>query len=688
MISGYLSLRYVFSRGGIVSPGQQRCCGDGGVIIITHMTRKKATDLLAHIDTYTLTDEQKAIVDAARARKNIVVQAGAGTGKTTTMGFIAEVCAREGRRVYYTAFNRSIADDVRESFSPCANSTAEISTVHALCLRTMGVVSDLQPLREKFRRLHSKDADKVPRNKEIVTLMRDQAPRSFYYRSLRHRKQHGARASFSHFTPTRLVGLALDVVRNYCLSDDDEITAEHVSIPRPLEVYPSSATYKEDVDTQRSFVRLMVRMADTLWSMICDPSSDVLLSHDHYLKIVSNHDCDPFAALGLPYDTCIMFDEAQDARPAMTRIIRRVMAQPFTQYTVVVVGDSAQAIYGSFTGAVDALPVFEEVLDNCYIGTLTRTRRFGEELAVMPNEVLDALDAPIRLHASSSMSSQCVVVSHDECDTPTLFGGPDPIVLDKVRTGTTVLVRTNAQALRATAETAAQGYKVASTVDVRFIRSVVDDYFSIHAGHWKRNNPALYDIKDAQDLKELLASLDEGYVDPQYSEFVALFRMIQIYGADMVLQSVNCLVSRDEADVLITTVHKAKGQQWDDVVLYMGAGHAFPDIRPLTLSDETQYLLENDRELTDAAKEDIAQRNACGEAIFGATWQMYLDTIATGAPDTRVLKLDFILREELMVLYVALTRARGRLFVAASFCDAMDGFMRWLAMLRSGDSVI
>ena len=41
------------------------------------MMTTSVAHLPAHIDIYTLTDEQLAIVDAARARKNIVVQAGA-----------------------------------------------------------------------------------------------------------------------------------------------------------------------------------------------------------------------------------------------------------------------------------------------------------------------------------------------------------------------------------------------------------------------------------------------------------------------------------------------------------------------------------------------------------------------------------------------------------------------------------
>ena len=641
--------------------------------------------LPAHIDTYTLTDEQLAIVDAARARKNIVVQAGAGTGKTTTMGFIAEVCAREGRRVYYTAYNKSIAEDVKASFSPCANSTATISTVHALCLRTMAGVAELQPLYAKFRRLNGEDKDKVPRNAEIVQLMRDQAPQRFYYRSLRNRKQFGSRAEYSYFTPRRLVGFALETVHNYCNSDDDEIMEHHVAIPRPLDVFAASATFDEDVAAQQAFVRLMVRTADTLWVMICDPYSNVKFDHDHYLKVVSNHYCDPFAVLGMPYDTCIMFDEAQDARPAMTRIIRRVMAQPFTQYTVVVVGDSSQAIYGSFTGAVDALPVFEDVLDNCYLGTLTYTRRFGAALERFPNDVLDTLEAPIRLRGSADVQSRCTIVPRDQERSSNLLGGPDPVVFDALVSGAAVLVRTNAQALSAAVAATERGFRVASTVDVRFIRSVVDDYFAILAGDWQRKNPALYDIKDKDDLVDLMESADEGFVDPQYREFIPLFRMLWFDGSDTVLNGVNCLVGKGQADVFITTVHKAKGQQWDTVVLYMGTRHAFPSVSALTLPTFVKEMLDSGLALTEEAEEAIAQRNACGEAVFGATWQQYLDTVAQGAPDTRVLRLHDIAREELMVLYVALTRARTNLVIAQTFYERMRWFAQWHDDVRHGE---
>ena len=654
--------------------------------IVVDMLYSLAADLPAHIDTYTLTNEQEGIVTAARERKNIVVQAGAGTGKTTTMGFIAEVCAREGRRVYYTAYNKSIAEDVQASFSPCANSTTKISTVHALCLRTLNAVEELRPLYAKFRRLHSPDAQ-VPRNAEIVKLMRDQAPAKFYYRSLRNRKKHGARSDYAYFTPRRLVGLALDVVQNYCHSDAEVIGPEHVEIPRPMEVFSSSATFDEDVATQQAFVALMVRTADTLWSMICDPEVDVLLDHDHYLKIVSNHDCDPFAALGMPYDTCIMFDEAQDARPAMTRIIKRVMAQPFTQYTVVVVGDSSQAIYGSFTGAVDALPVFEDVLDNCYVGTLTYTRRFGELLTEIPNMVLDVLDAPIRLRGSAEMDSEYLfVLPHEEDEE--LNGAADMAVLDHLSVGCAVLVRTNAQALMAANEAAKKGFSVASTVDVSFIRSVVDDYYAIMTGDWSRKNAALYDIKDAQDLADLMDSVDEGFVDPQYREFIALFRMIQYGGTEAVLNGINCLSDKADADVFVTTVHKAKGQQWDDVVLFMGTRFVFPNVEALSLPEYVQKMIDNDVKLTEQAQEAIDARHECGEYLFGATWQKYLDTVVVGEPDTTVLDLSFHVREELMVLYVALTRPRQQMVLAESFHGRMLLFLQWWEKVRNGEVVV
>ena len=59
------------------------------------------------------TDEQQAAADAFHAGDHLALQAGAGTGKTTTLALLAHATPRRGR---YLAYNRAIAQDAAARF--------------------------------------------------------------------------------------------------------------------------------------------------------------------------------------------------------------------------------------------------------------------------------------------------------------------------------------------------------------------------------------------------------------------------------------------------------------------------------------------------------------------------------------------------------------------------------------------
>jgi hypothetical protein len=80
----------------------------------------------------TPTAEQQAIVEAYSQAKNLVIEAGAGTGKTSTLRMTA--AARPERRATYIAYNRAIADDARRSFPP----NVQCATAHSLAFRAVG----------------------------------------------------------------------------------------------------------------------------------------------------------------------------------------------------------------------------------------------------------------------------------------------------------------------------------------------------------------------------------------------------------------------------------------------------------------------------------------------------------------------------------------------------------------------
>jgi hypothetical protein len=77
------------------------------------------------------TYRQSAAVDTFRRGDHLVLQAGAGTGKTTTLAMLAAGTAKSGR---YIAFNKSIANDAAHKFP----SNVRCRTAHSLAFGAVG----------------------------------------------------------------------------------------------------------------------------------------------------------------------------------------------------------------------------------------------------------------------------------------------------------------------------------------------------------------------------------------------------------------------------------------------------------------------------------------------------------------------------------------------------------------------
>ena len=64
----------------------------------------------------TPTGEQQAIIDACQRGGNLVIEAGAGTGKTSTLRLVATTQPR--RRGLYVAYNKATAIDANAPSPP------------------------------------------------------------------------------------------------------------------------------------------------------------------------------------------------------------------------------------------------------------------------------------------------------------------------------------------------------------------------------------------------------------------------------------------------------------------------------------------------------------------------------------------------------------------------------------------
>jgi hypothetical protein len=285
------------------------------------------------------TGEQLAVIDACVADANVVIEAGAGTGKTSTLRMAA--LAMGDRRGVYLAYNRVTAEAARRIFP----GSVTCATAHSLAYNAIGY----------------RYADRLPGNSlrmpswRTASILGIQRPLPLGDQLL--------------LTPAHLARISMETVERFCHSADTAIAAEHVPAVRGL-----------DADANAELTWRIVPLAQRAWQDIQRPDGRVPFRHDHYLKIWQLGG----AQIAADY---VMFDEAQDANPVTTAILQ---GQRGGQQ--IIVGDSCQAIYG-WRGAIDALADWP-----CDVQlNLTQSFRFGPAVAAEANKWLAALNARYRL---------------------------------------------------------------------------------------------------------------------------------------------------------------------------------------------------------------------------------------------------------------------------------------------------
>jgi superfamily I DNA/RNA helicase len=288
------------------------------------------------------TKEQEAIVAAARQDRNIAINAFAGTGKTTTLGMVAEALPR--KRILYLAFNKAIAEEAKRRMP----SNVDARTFHSLAFRAM---------RPDMKRLEGRlHGGFVADLLGLSSLTINNYP----------------------FYPSQVGRAVLGTVFKFCLSKDPLIEAHHV-VP-PHEMLPTSVpdSLKQLIDKSGpeidEYKRFIKESANTLWDRMSDRNSNVPITHDTYVK--------QWALQNPKIDTdVILFDEAQDASGLFIDIVGR---QRHAQR--IWVGDRHQQIY-EWRGAINALDLVD-VNERLY---LTESWRFHQRIADAATIVLRAL---------------------------------------------------------------------------------------------------------------------------------------------------------------------------------------------------------------------------------------------------------------------------------------------------------
>lgn len=272
----------------------------------------------------------------------VVVRAGAGTGKTTTLRLTAEHGLR-GRRALYLAFNRELARDAAEHFPDYVR----CKTPHAVAYGAIGHrFASRLPLRIPSRHV----ADRLGMATAPLELSSEKSlPRSVAVR------------------------LARDTVANFCHSAGTSLEPDMV---------PQLAGTTADV--RDALVSAVLPLAHRLWHEAIDTDSALPITHDHYFKLWQ------LSEPRLAVDT-VLLDEAQDTNPALMAVLDGQAEETQRIY----VGDDAQQIYG-WRGAHDAMRQLANV-PGAQVLHLSQSWRFGQHIATYANQLLTCLGSPLRL---------------------------------------------------------------------------------------------------------------------------------------------------------------------------------------------------------------------------------------------------------------------------------------------------
>lgn len=313
--------------------------------------------------------------------------------------------------------------------------------------------------------------------------------------------------------------LILDTLRNFCYSNDPRIT--YRAVPKLKGNFKSIEAMKEAQE---------IIASDTarLWEAMEDQNCDIPVTHDFYLKLW---------ALSKPIleKDFILFDEAQDANPVMLGVIEN---QKHAQK--IWVGDQFQQIY-AWRGAINAM----QRIKTEHAPFLTQSFRFGDAVADIASDILTSYmrpeDAPPRIRGFQERNSE---ISYSMIQDPNV-----------------VICRTNNGVITNVFKYLEKGKHVYVQGGTKQMETLLKGAKDLMNGKttWV---PDLALFKTWAEVLEYAGTESGG-------DLRGLVNLVNQYGIDDlmgILQSTQ--QSAKNADIVLTTGHKAKGLEWNRVQLY------------------------------------------------------------------------------------------------------------------------
>lgn len=468
-----------------------------------------------------LSEQQQAIVTALQNPRSgsIIVVARAGCGKTTTG---VRICTTQYGSVAFVAYNRAIANEIGAKVKEAAPNARNVvsGTFHSFGLRAWrraypNVVIDER--NEKWRRIFEQE--------DI-----DEEYRAFVAATVSMAKQR----AIGVVCPIDDQGAWLDMVERYEL--DEKIVIDDTT--------PDNITFDMQVATGVAMAKRCLAASIALDRELIDFDDMIYAPLVHNVRVFQND--------------LVVIDEGQDTNPARRALAKR-MLKPGGR--LVAIGDPAQGIYG-FTGADnDALDTIEREF-GCRRLPLNVTYRCPKAVVKQAN----AFVADLVAHESAPEGVARAVAQAEfeklgkdafTVNDAVLCRNTKPLVelaFQLIRRG--IAVHVEGRDIGAGLLALAKKWKSVTTIGD--LRSKLEDHRKTEMARLMAKGRESQ-ADSLNDRVETLLVLMEGIPDDEGHQMLAR-RINEIFE--------DTPAGQRPRTVTLSTVHRAKGREWDRVYLY------------------------------------------------------------------------------------------------------------------------
>ena len=337
------------------------------------------------------------------------------------------------------------------------------------------------------------------------------------------------KSPFSAISSANLLTAIRETINSFCRSASDYPEAGHI----PFWIYSDHPLIKNEI------MNVVLEYAQKLWNFMTDPDHSIPVTHDFYLKYwqLKNPDLSG-------YD-CLLFDEAQDANQVTLKVI-----SDQSNIRRIYVGDQHQQIY-SWRGAVNAMNMIQCPLS----AELTQSFRFGTEVAKIAKTILSLKGEFPDIKGLESIQSVLKNVNKKE-----------PF---------TTICRTNTGLIEEALTWADKRKKISVVGGIEEpVRKIKSAYFLYINKKQYITDPEIKAYSSWENLKEA-SKLNDQF------EIKRIVKFIQLYKKSVpdILETLVkwASYSEDECFVTLTTGHKSKGREWQQVIISEDFADVFED---------------------------------------------------------------------------------------------------------------